>query len=352
MLALLFQWYKRRFSDPQAIALLVILLAGFCILFFLSDLLAPLLLAVVLAYLLEWPTARLQRIGCRRSWATSIVLALFAGILLVMVLIVAPVAWQQGINLTRDLPNMLNKLYLFSAGLPKRFPALMDAGIIDLIAENLRGRLSGVGDSLVRYSLASLVGLMTLMIYLVLVPLMVFFLLKDKEQMLNAVRRVLPRNRGLAGVVWLEMNQQITNYIRGKVLEMVVVGIASWLAFLFLGLNYALLLAVLVGISVLIPYIGAMLVTVPVICVGLFQWGMGSEFWTMFIIYLVIQALDGNILVPILFSEAVNLHPLVIILSVVIFGGLWGFWGVFFAIPLATLVKAVVHAWPDEHRTA
>ena len=352
MLALLFEWYKRRFSDPQAIALLVILLAGFCILFFLSDLLAPLLLAVVLAYLLEWPTARLQRVGCSRSWATSIVLVLFAGILLVMVLIVAPVAWQQGINLTRDLPNMLNKLYLFSAGLPKRFPALMDAGIIDLIAENLRSRLSGVGDSLVRYSLASLVGLMTLMIYLVLVPLMVFFLLKDKEQMLNAVRRVLPRNRGLAGVVWLEMNQQITNYIRGKVLEMVVVGIASWLAFLFLGLNYALLLAVLVGISVLIPYIGAMLVTVPVICVGLFQWGMGSEFWTMFIVYLVIQALDGNILVPILFSEAVNLHPLVIILSVVIFGGLWGFWGVFFAIPLATLVKAVVHAWPDEHRTA
>jgi putative permease len=199
----------------------------------------------------------------------------------------------------------------------------------------------------VKYSLASLVGLMTLMIYLVLVPLMVFFLLKDKEQMLNAVRRVLPRNRGLAGEVWQEMNQQITNYIRGKVLEMVVVGIASWLAFMFLGLNYSLLLAVLVGVSVLIPYIGAMLVTIPVIGVGLFQWGLDSEFWTLLTVYLVIQALDGNVLVPILFSEAVNLHPLVIILSVVIFGGMWGFWGVFFAIPLATLVKAVVHAWPE-----
>lgn len=347
MLALLIQWYKRRFSDPQAIGLLVILLAGFCILFFLSGLLAPLLVALVLAYLLEWPTVRLQRIGCTRSWATSIVLVLFAGILLVLVLIVAPVAWQQGINLTRDLPNMLNKLYLYAAGLPRRFPALVDAGIIDVIVENLRGRLSGVGDSLVKYSLASLVGLMTLMIYLVLVPLMVFFLLKDKEQMLNAVRRVLPRNRGLAGEVWQEMNQQITNYIRGKVLEMVVVGIASWLAFMFLGLNYSLLLAVLVGVSVLIPYIGAMLVTIPVIGVGLFQWGLDSEFWKLLTVYLVIQALDGNVLVPILFSEAVNLHPLVIILSVVIFGGMWGFWGVFFAIPLATLVKAVVHAWPE-----
>ncbi len=347
MLALLFQWYKRRFSDPEAIGLLVILLMAFCILFFFSGLLAPLLVALVLAYLLEWPTVRLQRLGCSRTCATSMVLIVFAGILLVMVLIVAPVAWQQGINLLRDLPNMLNKLYVYAAGLPKRFPALVDAGIIDIIVENLRSRLTGLGESLVKYSLASLVGLMTLMIYLVLVPLMVFFLLKDKEQMLNAVRRVLPRNRGLAGVVWQEMNQQITNYIRGKVLEMVAVGFVTWIAFLVLGLNYALLLAVLVGISVLIPYIGAMVVTIPVIGVGLFQWGLGTDFWTMFIVYLVVQALDGNVLVPILFSEAVNLHPLVIILSVVIFGGMWGFWGVFFAIPLATLIKAVVRAWPE-----
>ncbi|NIE70844.1 AI-2E family transporter [Pantoea sp. ICBG 1758] len=347
MLSLLFHWYKRRFSDPQAIGLLAILLAAFCILFFFSGLLAPLLVALVLAYLLEWPVVRLQRIGCSRSWATSIVLILFAGILLVMVLIVAPVAWQQGINLTRDLPNMLNKLYVSAAALPQRFPALVDAGIIDIIVENLRSRLTGLGESLVRYSLASLVGLMTLMIYLVLVPLMVFFLLKDKEQMLNAVRRVLPRNRGLAGTVWKEMNQQITNYIRGKVLEMAVTGVVSWIAFLVLGLNYALLLAVLVGVSVLIPYVGALAVTLPVIGVGLFQWGLSSDFWTLMVVYLVIQALDGNVLVPVLFSEAVNLHPLVIILSVVIFGGLWGFWGVFFAIPLATLVKAVVRAWPE-----
>ncbi len=82
---------------------------------------------------------------------------------------------------------------------------------------------------------------------------------------------------------------------------------------------------------------------------ALFQFGAGTEFWSLFAVYLIIQGLDGNLLVPVLFSEAVNLHPLVIILSVVIFGGLWGFWGVFFAIPLATLIKAVVHApagWP------
>ncbi|CCJ76314.1 AI-2E family transporter [Cronobacter muytjensii] len=347
MLEMFAQWYRRRFSDPEAIALLAILVAGFCILFFLHGLLAPLLVAIVLAYLLEWPTSRLQRIGCSRGLAATLVLVLFIGIVLVMAFVVVPVAWQQGIYLIRDIPGMLNKLSDFAATLPKRFPALMDAGIIDAIAENMRTRIITLGDSVVKYSLASLVGLLTLAIYLILVPLMVFFLVKDKEQLLNAVRRVLPRNRGLAGQVWVEMNQQITNYIRGKVLEMIVVGVATWIGFLIFGLNYSLLLAVLVGISVLIPYIGAFVATIPVVCVALFQFGMGTEFWSCFAVYLIIQGLDGNVLVPVLFSEAVNLHPLVIILSVVIFGGLWGFWGVFFAIPLATLVKAVVHAWPE-----
>ncbi|MFW0767586.1 AI-2E family transporter [Trabulsiella odontotermitis] len=347
MLELLMQWYRRRFSDPEAIALLVILLAGFVILFFFNGLLAPLLVAIVLAYLLEWPTIRLERIGCSRRWATSIVLVLFVGILLLLALVVMPIAWQQGINLIRDMPGMLNQLMSYAATLPRRFPALMDAGIVDVVAENMRSRMLTLGDSVVKYSLASLVGLLTLSVYLVLVPLMVFFLVKDKEQMLNAVRRVLPRNRGLAGQVWNEMNQQITNYIRGKVFEMIVVSIATWIGFVLFGLNYSLLLAVLVGFSVLIPYIGIFVVTFPVVGVALFQFGLSTEFWSVFAVYLIIQALDGNLLVPVLFSEAVNLHPLVIILSVVIFGGLWGFWGVFFAIPLATLIKAVVHAWPD-----
>jgi putative permease len=63
--------------------------------------------------------------------------------------------------------------------------------------------------------------------------------------------------------------------------------------------------------------------------------------------YLVIQALDGNVLVPLLFGEVVNLHPIAIIVAILVFGGLWGFWGVFFAIPLATLVNAVLRAWPS-----
>jgi putative permease len=90
----------------------------------------------------------------------------------------------------------------------------------------------------------------------------------------------------------------------------------------------------------------ALVVTIPVLMVGFFQWGWGAVFMWLAIVYGVILFIDGYLLVPVLFSEAVNLHPLAIILAVLVFGGLWGFWGVFFAIPLATLIKAIYNAWP------
>jgi putative permease len=142
------------------------------------------------------------------------------------------------------------------------------------------------------------------------------------------------------------MNLQIANYARGKVIEIIIVGVVSYVSFVFLGLNYAALLGLAVGVSVIVPYIGAALVTLPVVFVAFFQWGLTSEFYYVLLVYLVIQGLDGNVLVPLLFSEAVNLHPVAIIMAVLFFGGIWGLWGVFFAIPLATLIKAVINAWP------
>ena len=116
-----------------------------------------------------------------------------------------------------------------------------------------------------------------------------------------------------------------------------------------MGLNYALLLGVCVGLSVLIPYVGAALVTIPVALIAFFQWGLTQDFYILMVAYFIIQILDGNVLVPLIFSEAVNLHPVAIIGAILLFGGLWGFWGVFFAIPLAVLVNATLDA-VKEHK--
>ena len=145
--------------------------------------------------------------------------------------------------------------------------------------------------------------------------------------------------------VWSEMDVQLSNYVRGKVLEIFIVGVAAAILFASFGLNYGALLAVLVGLSVLIPFVGAFSVTIPIVIIGLLQFVL-AQFYLLIGLYLLLQFIDGNLLVPIIFSEAVKLHPIIIILAVFIFGSMFGFWGVFFSIPLATFIKAVWNAWP------
>jgi putative permease len=344
MFDMLSRWYKRRFSDPHAVSLFAILFFGFMIIYFLGNLIAPLLVAIVLAYLLEWPVAKCVQLGLPRIISVLLVVAAFSSLMLIAFFGLIPTIWQQVVHLTNDIPSMYSELQTRITELPQKYPELANLEIVESIMNNAKNQVLNFGESVVKSSLSSLVSLVTLIVYLVLVPLLIFFLLKDKQEMLNTASVFLPKNRKLALKVWIEMNEQISNYIHGKVLEIIIVGGVSYVSFAILDLRYAVLLAVGVGFSVLIPYIGAVAVTVPVAVVGAFQWGFTPEFYWLLVVYGVIQTLDGNVLVPVLFSEAVNLHPVSIIVSVLVFGGLWGFWGVFFAIPLATLVKAVWRA--------
>ncbi len=347
MFNLIRNWYREKFSDPQAVTLTVILLVGFAVIYFYGTLIMPLLVAVVLAYMLESPVSWMTRKGIPRVVAASLVLILFAGVMLVATLGLFPALWRQGVALATELPAMVSQWQKIIMTLPEQYPTLIDEAQLASMMARFNQSLLSTGQNLVSQSLSSLVDLVALMVYAILVPLLMFFFLKDKEELLSSFGRFIPDNRDLAKQVWGEMNIQIGNYIRGKVIEILIIGTASYLTFFFMDLRYAALLGALVGLSVLIPYIGATVVTVPVALVGFFQWGISPEFGYLMLAYGIIQAIDGNVLVPLLFSEAVNLHPVAIIVAVLIFGGLWGFWGVFFAIPLATLVKAVVNAWPS-----
>lgn len=354
MLEFLKNWYKTRFSDPQAITLVFILMGIALTLYFGAELLAPLLIALVLAFLLEWPVAQMSRLGINRTAGASIVLIAFLGVMMLLLLVLMPSLWRQGVSLVTDLPSMLDKGMIVVKDLSDKYPQFISAEQIDASLNEFKKLLDT--EHLLDFAkqiLGISASVLVLMVYAILVPLLVFFFLKDKEELIGHSKRFFPTNRGLARKVWYEMDQQIFNYIRGKVIEIVIVGVASYVFFALMGLRYSALLGVLTGLSVLIPYVGATLVTLPIALVAFVQWGIGPEFGYLMLGYGIIQALDGNVLVPILFSDAVDLHPVMIIAAVLVFGGLWGVWGVFFAIPLASLVKAVLNAWPihDEKST-
>ena len=342
----LFQtWYKKKLGNPHSAALLGILLCGFGIIYFFSDLIMPLLVAIVFAYLLDTPIRVLtQKFKLPRTLSIVIVLGSTLSLLAIFITVLLPNLWNQTVGFVRDLPNMFNLLNTWLQALPEHYPELVDYAMLDSLMTSLRAKILGYGESLLTFSLNSLVSLVGLGIYAFLVPLMVFFLLKDKPLFVLSFLNLMPKNRRLTTRVWMEMQQQINNYIRGKLLEILIVGVVTYIILIFFDLRYPLLLSVAVGLSVLVPYIGAVLVTIPIALIALFQFGLSPDFYYVLLAFVISQLLDGNIVVPFLFSEAVNLHPLTIIVAVLIFGGLWGFWGVFFAIPLATLVKAVVNA--------
>ncbi len=338
-------WLRRRFSDPQAVILAILLVAGFATVVVAGEMLAPLLASIVIAYLLEGPIGKLERMGAPRLLVVVLVLMLFMVFLSVLFFGLLPTIWQQMADLFQELPAYISRGQQALMELPARYPFISEAQLKELITM-IRTELGGLGQHLLSLSVSSLTGGITLLIYLILVPVLVFFLLKDKEHILEWIKGYLPRQRTLLTEVWEELDHQLGNYVRGKFWEIVIVAAASYLLFTVMGLKYAALLAMLVGFSVLVPYIGAAVVTIPVAVVGYFQWGLDSQFAWLMIAYAILQALDGNVLVPLLFSGVVNLHPVAIIAAVLFFGGIWGFWGVFFAIPLATLVSAVLRAWP------
>jgi len=340
-------WYRRYFTDPQATLLVVMLVAAFIMVYFLGSMLAPLLAAVIFAYLLEGAVSRLESYGIPRLFAVNLVFILFLVAMAFLLVVLLPLLSQQASEFVQELPGMINNGQELLLRLPKEYPEVISEDAVREIILAFRSGISGMGKGLVSFSLASIPAIISLLVYLVLVPLMIFFFLKDKALILGWMRRFLPADRHLVSHLWEEMDDQIGNYVRGKVYEIIIVGVTAYLAFqLLFDLNYAPLLAIVVGLSVLIPYIGAAVVTVPVAVVGYMQFGWGEYFTWLIITYLILQFLDGNVLVPILFSDVVNLHPIAIIVAILVFGGLWGFWGVFFAIPLATLVKALIHIWP------
>lgn len=340
------KWFRRYFSDPEGVILALLLVAGFAIVIFMGEMLAPLLASLVIAYLLEGLVSMIERRDIARLPAVLMVFMPFCALLLLMIFGLMPLLFAQVTQLIQELPAMIAKGQQSLLQLPMSYPNFISESQVEELMATIRSAVADAGQHVVSFSLASISGLFILVIYLILVPVLVFLFMKDKQLFVSWISTYMPRERALATQIWEEMDQQIGNYVRGKFLEIIIVGVVSFVVFALMGLQYAMLLGALVGLSVVVPYIGAAAVTFPVAIIAYFQWGWGADFAYLMLAYGIIQALDGNVLVPWLFSEAVNLHPVAIITAVLVFGGLWGVWGVFFAIPLATLVKALMNSWP------
>lgn len=339
-------WLHRYFGDEEAFLLALIILSSLLIVWFLGEVLTPFLVSLVIAYTLQGPMYSMVKRGLNPAAALAITYLFFVGIIASLILFLIPLVLVEVGSAVNDLPAIMNRGEQLVKSIIESGSDYISEGFLSSAFSQLNQIAIENGQKLVSYSLGRIPGLMTLTIYVALVLILVFFLLKDWVLLGQGIKGFLPTRRGAMRLIWAEMDLQLANYLRGKALEILIVSVVSYVVFAVFGLRYSLLLAVLVGFSVLIPFVGAFAVTIPVALVALFQWGLEPITLYLIIVYIVIQILDGNVLVPLIFSEAVNLHPVIIILAILVFGGIWGIGGVFFAIPLATLIKALISAWP------
>ena len=347
MKEVLTRWYQRYLSEEEAVVLLVLLVAAFVVMLAFGEILAPVFVAVILAYLMQGVANVMRHRGLPAELSVAISTLLFLGGFLAVLFGLAPLVWRQLVALVREAPTMIEAGRQVLVTLPEEYPVFFTQQQVNELTSVIQAEMTAMGQLLVTKGLSSIPSMLALLVYLILIPLMVFFFLKDREQLIGWFAGFLPAKRPLLDRIWGELNLQFANYARGKGIEILIVGGASYPVFALFSLNYAALLGLLVGLSVIVPYIGATLVTIPVVVVAYAQFGVSPDFYWVVGAYIVIQVLDGNVLVPLLFSEAVNLHPVAIVIAVLFFGGLWGLWGVFFAIPLATLVNAILTAWPS-----
>lgn len=338
---------KKIFSNEETIVFSFVILCAFLMMTFFGSVLTPFLISIVVAYLLVGVQKKIESFNISSKWALVITFAIFIVTGAAMLLWLLPILYTQLQAFVLDVPELFNNFLEFVSTLPAKFPELVTSEQITVFFQAVSSELSSITQNIVKSSIAGIQSTITILLYIILFPILVFFFLFDRKNIMDGLSKLLPGNREMFSNIWTEMDMQLSNYVRGKTTEIFVVGLCAAIIFSLVGLKYSALLSVLVGLSVVIPYVGAFLVTVPVVIVGLLQFGLTSEFYILITLYLLLQILDGNLLVPIIFSDAVKLHPVAIILAVFIFGSMFGFWGVFFAIPMATFIKAVWNAWPS-----
>jgi len=338
--------FRRIFSNEETVIFFLIILSTLILFSLFIEVLTPFIISIVVAYLLLGLQKKIETYGVAQPVSTIIAFSVFIIVGAAMFTWLIPLLYVQLQSFVLDIPRLFNEFLNFVSTIPAAFPDLVNSDQISVFFQAVSSELSSITQNIVKSSISGIQSTITVLLYIILFPILVYFFLFDRKNIIEGCLRIIPGDRAMLSQVWSEMDVQLSNYVRGKVLEIFIVGIAAAILFASFGLNYGALLAVLVGLSVLIPYVGAFSITIPIVIIGLLQFGLGTQFYLLISLYLLLQFLDGNLLVPIIFSEAVKLHPIVIILAVFIFGSLFGFWGVFFSIPLATFIKAVWNAWP------
>jgi predicted PurR-regulated permease PerM len=321
----------------KVLFLLGIIICGFWIISFFPDLVLTLLFSILSAFILRPLVALLEfRFGVRRIFSVSIVFLLIGGSLIVMSIFFVPLALERLQTLYDGFKNFPfdQKLNEAAINLTANIPFMDSETVTQKVHAFVLSGLEGLSSVL-----ASTAGFL---VNLAIVPFITFFILTEGD---TATKKLIERvpNKYFEMVLNVldKIQKELVGYLRGWILDSVIVGILNIAGFYLIGVNYAILLGIFAGISNLIPYVGPFFGVVPALLISLSQCGDFRQAFPIIAVTLVlVQLLDNIIIQPLCFSKTVDMHPVTVIFVLIIGNSLMGIAGMLLAIPIATILKS------------
>ena len=313
----------------------------FALMYLLGDVILPFIVGAGLAYFLDPVADRLQRLGLSRVAATAVITVVAILMVVLLVLAIIPSLISQLTALVNAAPQIAAKMQSF---LLERFPELSDS------TSTMRQTLAQIGASiqergaaLANGLLSSALGILNAVIFIVVVPVVAFYLLLDWDKLMARIDSMIPRDHApTVRMLGAEINTVIAGFVRGQVSVCLILGTFYSVALMLAGLQYGLVVGAIAGAITFIPYIGSLVGGALAIGLALFQfWGDWVSIGIVGAIFVVGQFVEGNILTPKLVGESVGLHPVWLLFALSLFGALFGFAGMLVAVPVAAAVGVI-----------
>jgi predicted PurR-regulated permease PerM len=335
-------------ADPRLWAWLAIALAIGGLLYALSPILAPFLAGAMLAYVLNPLVGRLTGRYLPRIAAVVLVLLSALALVVALALVIVPL-------FVKELRLMSEQLPAFLAWVNQQFaPWLREKFAVDfqLDIDSLRQLAGGIlanHQDLVTGLLGSLriggLALLAFVVNLLLVPVVLFFLLRDWNALVARVDAMIPRHlHQRARSILAEIDAVLAEFLRGQVVVMLVMSVYYSAALSVAGLEFALPVGVITGLLVIVPYVGAFTGILLGIIAATMQFGTFAGVAWVALAFAIGQALEGTVVTPLLVGKRIGLHPVAVIFALLAFGQIFGFFGVLLALPAsAALLVALRH---------
>lgn len=326
---------------------IILLLTSF-FLYLVSDILTPFVASLIIAFLLNPLTVKLEKIGIRRELTVGLIVAIFFTLVILLMFTLAPMLFEQIQQFIHALPkyeqyistHFIKKLENFSSSMNPQF------------VEEIRNQLSSFSSQFFHYILAIIKKLLhsgaaflNIVGLILFTPILVFYLLKDWPSVEKNLRKLLPRsNKDLILEQFRQIDRVLSAYIRGQILVCIILSVFYVIALSLMKLDYALLIGIIAGFLTIIPYLG--IIIGGILCAV----AAGLQFDQLHYIYLALaiftagHIVEAFIISPKIIGDKVGLHPVWIIFSLMAAGLLLGFWGIFFAIPLAAIIGVLARS--------